>query len=454
MYFALGVLATGLLALLVMPAIWHRTARLTRKRIESSVPMTMAEIQADRDRLRAEFAINARKLEINIDRLRDKTTEQIIEINEKRAEIVRLTNDCNDRAKTIEGLEERAARLVADLAAADERLSDARERISQREATIVERDAEIANLQAQLYVAQELTDEQKLELVARNTEIGNLDDRLADAKATEQRLVSERANLAEDLAAEQNALAAERRRVANLEASVARLEAERIDRLGEIERRATEVRELTAELAKNRAHTEDLAARIAELETEHAARSSEFERQIGELEAVRTADRAIGDGVPAGETIFADGDNVAKAIAAAEAENSALAQRLAALETEHASLRAENEDLRRVASADWDVETENALLRERLAGVAANVLQLSKSFDETGSRESRAENASANGGNGSAMDGEASHGPEASRQTASSTDPEMPATVGKRTQRVEGKSLAERLRALQTAARH
>jgi chromosome segregation ATPase len=450
MYFALGVLTTGLLALLVLPAIWQRTARLTRKRIESSVPMTMAEIQADRDQLRAEFAVAARKLEMTVERLRDKTTEQVIEINEKRAEIVRLTNDRNDKAKTIEGLEERAARLVADLGAADERLSGASERIRQREATIVERDSEIANLRSQLYAAQELTDEQKLELVARDTEIGNLNDRLAGAKATEQALVSARDKLAEELAAEQSALAAERRRVANLEASLARLEAERIDRLGELERRAEEVRELTAELARYRARAEDLAARVSELEAERAAQSSEFERRIADLEAERAADShvGIGNGAAVGETPFADGDNVAKAIAAAEAENAALAQRLAALDAENAGLRTQNEDLRRVASTDWDIETENALLRERLAGVAAEVLQLTRSFGETA--PGAAHHAENGGTNGSGNGSEATYGPQALAQNGSPTEP-----VTETTQRLEVKTLAERLRALQhSAARH
>lgn len=445
MYFVLGVLTAGLLALLVMPAIWRRTARLTRQRVESSVPMTMAEIQADRDQLRAEFAITARKLEMSVDRLRDKTAEQVIEINEKRAEIVRLTNDGNDKAKTIEGLEERAARLVADLAAADERLSKASERIRQREATIVERDSEIADLQAQLYAAQELTEEQKLELVARDTEIGNLNDRLADAKATEQRLISERDKLAEELAAEQSILAGERRRVANLEASLARLEAERIDRLGELERRAAEVRELVAELAKNRAHAEDLVARIAELEAERSAQTHELEQRIVELESERAVHRYVGNGAQVGNGgEFADGDNVGKALAAAEAENAALSLRLSALEAEHQSLRTENDDLRRIASSDWDIESENALLRERLASVAAEVLQLTGSFGETAVHH--AENGGANGGNGNATGngGEPHYAPEA-----------VTSEAGQGPKPLEGKTLAERLRALQhTAARH
>jgi len=458
MYFVLGVLTAGLLALLVMPAIWRRTARLTRQRIESSAPMTMAEIQADRDQLRAEFAISARKLEMTIDRLRDKTTEQVIEINEKRAEIVRLTNERNDNAKTIAGLEERAARLVADLAAADERLTNASERIRQREATIVERDTEIVDLQTRLYAAQQLGDEQKLELVARDTEIGNLNDRLASASMTEQELVSTRDKLAEELAQEQTALTAERRRATNLEASLARLEAERIDRLGELERRAAEVSELVADLAKNRAHAEDLAARVAELESERGARHREVEQPTAAREAEPAADRKVADGMPAAAVNedFADGDNVAKAIAAAEAEKEALAQRLAALEAEHAGLRAQNEHLRRVASADWDIESENALLRERLIGVAADVLQLSKSAGENGSDDAaRTENPGANGayGNAAADEAQARNGPEASPQNGSSSEPTTPASTV--TQRVEGKSLAERLRALQhTGARH
>ena len=56
MYFALGLLAAGLLALVVTPAIWRRAMRLARARIEAGVPLTRAEIDADKDQLRAGFA--------------------------------------------------------------------------------------------------------------------------------------------------------------------------------------------------------------------------------------------------------------------------------------------------------------------------------------------------------------------------------------------------------------
>ncbi len=59
MYFVLGLLVSaGLVALTIMPAVWRRAVRLTKKRIEAATPMTMAEFRADKDQLRAEFALS------------------------------------------------------------------------------------------------------------------------------------------------------------------------------------------------------------------------------------------------------------------------------------------------------------------------------------------------------------------------------------------------------------
>ena len=53
-----------------MPAVWRRAVRLTKKRIEAATPMTMAEFRADKDQLRAEFALSTRRLEMNVEALR------------------------------------------------------------------------------------------------------------------------------------------------------------------------------------------------------------------------------------------------------------------------------------------------------------------------------------------------------------------------------------------------
>ncbi len=57
LYFALGFLAAVLLALLVVPPIWRRATYLTRRRVEAEIPLTLNEIQAQRDGSRAEHAL-------------------------------------------------------------------------------------------------------------------------------------------------------------------------------------------------------------------------------------------------------------------------------------------------------------------------------------------------------------------------------------------------------------
>ncbi|RVD35153.1 hypothetical protein EN746_35695, partial [Mesorhizobium sp. M8A.F.Ca.ET.023.02.2.1] len=84
LFFALGFLCAGFLALMVAPAVWRRAVALTRRRIEASIPLTQAEIQADKDRVRAEYAMTTRRLEINVKTLREKVAEQLVEINRGR----------------------------------------------------------------------------------------------------------------------------------------------------------------------------------------------------------------------------------------------------------------------------------------------------------------------------------------------------------------------------------
>jgi len=63
MFFALGVLVAGLLGLMILPALWRRAVRLSTRRIEMQTPLSMDEVLADRDLLRAEFAVAERRLE-------------------------------------------------------------------------------------------------------------------------------------------------------------------------------------------------------------------------------------------------------------------------------------------------------------------------------------------------------------------------------------------------------
>ncbi|MCC3246807.1 hypothetical protein LG047_16035 [Methylocystis sp. WRRC1] len=63
MYFALGFLVAGLFTLMFLPAFWRRALRLSMRRLQMLAPMSMEEVIAERDLLRAEFAVRERRLE-------------------------------------------------------------------------------------------------------------------------------------------------------------------------------------------------------------------------------------------------------------------------------------------------------------------------------------------------------------------------------------------------------
>jgi hypothetical protein len=63
MYFALGFFVAGLITLLFLPAFWRRAIRLSMRRLQMLAPMSMEEVIAERDLLRAEFALRERRME-------------------------------------------------------------------------------------------------------------------------------------------------------------------------------------------------------------------------------------------------------------------------------------------------------------------------------------------------------------------------------------------------------
>src|SRR5215467_12492537 len=93
MYVALGFLLASLLALLFAPAFWRRAVRLTKRRIETTMPMSAADIQADKDQLRAEFAIELRRVEVALDKAKEKAIRELIEANKRRVEIAVLNGE-------------------------------------------------------------------------------------------------------------------------------------------------------------------------------------------------------------------------------------------------------------------------------------------------------------------------------------------------------------------------
>src|ERR1700679_2178630 len=72
----IGLLAGCLLMLLFFPAVHQRAVRLTRRDLIDATPLTAKEIQAEKDQLRAQFAVSVRRLEVNMEQMRVKALER------------------------------------------------------------------------------------------------------------------------------------------------------------------------------------------------------------------------------------------------------------------------------------------------------------------------------------------------------------------------------------------
>jgi chromosome segregation ATPase len=143
MLIALGFLVAALLAVLVMPAYRRRTVRLTTDALKRSLPLTEAEMRADKDRLRADHAIRIHNLEAKLESLTLGSARQKIEVNRRDARISELEGLANQQKTQVEELEN--ARRVLEQTVTD-RLPKIEMRLSEAKTLLQQRDREVATL--------------------------------------------------------------------------------------------------------------------------------------------------------------------------------------------------------------------------------------------------------------------------------------------------------------------
>jgi len=115
MIFALGFLFAGLAALAFAPAFWRRANRLTRRRLEMQVPLSVQEILAERDQLRAEFAVEQRRLELRAEQTKLAHAADRSELGRRAAEISGLNERLAQSAQENREYEQMLAEVQSHL---------------------------------------------------------------------------------------------------------------------------------------------------------------------------------------------------------------------------------------------------------------------------------------------------------------------------------------------------
>src|SRR5215207_1586188 len=148
MYFGLGFLIASLLGLVIVPLVHARAVRLTARRLEAATPVSMTEIQADKDQLRAEFAMSTRRLEMSVDQLKAKTTSQLAELGKKTDAINRLKAELGEKTATIFALEARDKAVKEQLRATEEEFAAKTQSLREAEQALKDKQLELAKINA------------------------------------------------------------------------------------------------------------------------------------------------------------------------------------------------------------------------------------------------------------------------------------------------------------------
>ncbi|WP_240230400.1 hypothetical protein [Devosia lacusdianchii] len=329
MYFALGVMVAGLVALIILPAVWKRAVRLTKRRIEAATPITMAEFRADKDQLRAEFALSTRRLEMNVEALRKRLAEQLGDANQQRSDMGALKTERDQHLAIVRDLESREAELRARILELEREGTDLAQRLRMRDRELDVRGSELVKL--------------------RDTVRGGL------PRGTDLDGKSLSGDYDEDIDRLTTALAIERKRASFLEEQARSL----INRLETSDRRSAETTAAIAGMREALAHHDDKKAADAENLVAAEARIASAENRLNALlaETSQIVEQSNGRA----EQLLADKLSL-------EAEVEGLRQQVANVES--------------TIMADWDSERiEEAYLREKLNDIAASVSRLVYAVD-------------------------------------------------------------------------
>lgn len=350
MYLALGFVVAGLLALLLLPAFWRRAMRLSMRRLRMLAPMSAEEVVAERDLLRADFAVRERRLE-----------QEVVAVKAARA---------HD---------------LVDIGRHAERIADLEGRLKRAEA--YGRDVELQLREAHKSIAE------RTELLSSTEQaLHEMTERAERGVERLRLLESDKETLGRESEARQGRVDAHEAKIAKLheQNEIARREIEQLNEaLKRASRDAERLPAVEADLRQAAADRNAARGLQRSLETmleETRARLEEFERR-------RREDAAQAEGnLRAAQT---ESKDLAGRLETARADNAMLQGAMEALRKEHTRLREAEQSAvsgEAASSADWAAAIAGAradgeagaldpsdvkALREAIADMGARVAELS-----------------------------------------------------------------------------
>jgi chromosome segregation ATPase len=336
-------------------------------------PMSMAEIHADKDQLRAEFAMSTRRLEMSVEQMKAKTSTQLAEIGKKSDAIGRLKMELGEKAAALLAAEAKVNSLTEELQATQNELTARSEGLRSAELKLDERAGELSKLGVRLNDSALTSDSQKVELAASHAQVEVLKGQV---ETYEQELKAKTEQHAREVKSLQSGLDEQ---IDRSETSGSLLAEERI----KTDAFAARIKNFENQLVQQTTEAEILARRVQEL----LARQEEHERLAAERETTAAQLREQAGAAQKSESdlrgeLAAQDTRHRVTLETINTEKAHTDEQLKAALAERERAQLELAKVKRDAEAAWNAERmETAVMRERINDVAAEVARLTATLE-------------------------------------------------------------------------
>jgi chromosome segregation ATPase len=306
--------------------------------------------------------MSTRRLEMSVEHMKAKTTTQPAELGKKANAVNQLRKELSEKTATIFELEARDKTIKDQLRATEEEFNLKNGALHEAERMLSDKQAELAKLIAELGEHSIMADSQRVELAAMRTQVEAMKVSVADyervVKETELRLTRERTEVDTTTTHLNDA----RGKVDSLGARTTELERQLLAQTTE------------AEFLNRRVH--ELEVRLGEQGRLLAARDYQIEQQRSDIEAAQNLEADLRS------ELASHGTRNSAVIQKLRSDVTEREAQLAVAMEERAKLQHDVATMKREAESTWAAErVENAMLRERINDVAAEVARLTAALE-------------------------------------------------------------------------
>ncbi len=272
-----GFSVGGLLALLVAPIIQRRIVRFAEDRLKATMPISPAEVRAQKDAVRAAAAAEQAKTLIDLRKERDRGVALMVKSETLASDLKRTTEENRDLQAQIARMSDEAADMRVALRDQEKRVDRLKEALDKAEEDGAARVEEVRTLLRQIDLISADIDRLREEIAGRDTEIDSLRSRNAGLR-------DERETIREELKAEtakaraiELQLARDETRLRQMESRLTYETSSQSDKDLLLERRAKEIDRLKSKLKDANGEVREAmrALRSAGIKVDRSARPTD-----------------------------------------------------------------------------------------------------------------------------------------------------------------------------------